>query len=80
MRAHMNLQRAEVSTNSANALLAEGKFDEAIAGFREALSFDANYAEAHEGLAKALERQGKVMEAAAERQRAAALRSGAAEP
>jgi protein O-GlcNAc transferase len=80
MRAHMNLQRAEVSTNSANALLAEGKLDEAIAGFSEAISFDANYADAHEGLAKALGRQGKAMEAAAERQRAAALRSGPAAP
>jgi len=76
MRAHMNSQRAEVSTNSGNSLLANGKVEDAIADYREALGFDANYAEAHEGLARALERQGKPMEAATERQRATALRQG----
>ncbi len=74
MREHMNLQRAEVSTHSADSLLAIGKIDEAVADYREALSFDPNYIEAHEGLAKALERQGKTMEAAAERQKATTLR------
>lgn len=74
MRTHMNSQRAEVSTHSANALLASGKVDEAIADYREALGFDPNYFEAHEGLAKAMEREGKALEAAAERQKAAALR------
>ena len=73
MRSHMNFQRAEVATNSANSLLTSGKIEEAVAGFREALSFDENYAEAHEGLAKALERQGKSIEAAAEREKATAL-------
>ena len=43
MRANMNRQRAEVSTNSANSLLKSGKVDDAIADFREALSFDPNY-------------------------------------
>jgi tetratricopeptide (TPR) repeat protein len=80
MRAHMNSQRAEVSTNSANSLLANGKVDEAIADYREALSFDPNYAEAHEGLAKALGRQGKAMEAATEREKATALRPAQAKP
>jgi tetratricopeptide (TPR) repeat protein len=80
MRAHMNFQRAEVSTNSGNSLLANGKVDEAIADYREALSFDADYAAAHEGLARALERQGKPMEAATERQKAMALRQGQAKP
>jgi tetratricopeptide (TPR) repeat protein len=79
MRVHMNFQRAEVATNSANSLLTSGKVDEAIAEFREALSFDAEYAEAHEGLAKALERQGKTIEAAAEREKAAALRQASAQ-
>jgi tetratricopeptide (TPR) repeat protein len=77
MRQHMNFQRAEVSTNSANSLFASGKVDEAIADYREALSFDADYPQAHEGLAKALDRQGKTMEAAAERQKATALRQSA---
>jgi protein O-GlcNAc transferase len=74
----MNLQRAEVSTHSADSLLASGQIDEAVADYREALSFDPNYIEAHEGLAKALERQGKTMEAVAERQKATTLRQSPA--
>jgi protein O-GlcNAc transferase len=77
MRAHMNSQRAEVSTHSGNSLLASGKIDEAIADYNEALSFDPNYIEAHEGLAKAFEKQGKTVEAASERQKALALRQAA---
>jgi Flp pilus assembly protein TadD len=50
-----------------------GNFDDAIAQFREALSYDANYAEAHAGLANALMHQGKMDEAAAERKKAEAL-------
>ena len=73
MRANMNRQRAEVSTHSGNTLLKSGKVDDAIADFREALSFDPDYAEAHLGLASALEQQGKTAEAAAERQKAEAL-------
>jgi tetratricopeptide (TPR) repeat protein len=77
MRIHMNRQRAEVATNSGNSLLTSGKIDDAIAEYKEALSFDANYVEAHENLAKALARQGKSMEAADERQKATALRQAA---
>lgn len=76
MRAHMNLQRAEVATNSGKSLMTSGKIDDAIAQFREALTFDAKYAEAHLELAKALEKQGKTAEAASERAQAEAL-SGA---
>jgi protein O-GlcNAc transferase len=67
MRAHMNLQRAEVATNSGKSLLASGKLDDAEAQFREALTFDPTYAEAHEELAEALDREGKTVEAASER-------------
>ena len=70
MRNHMNLQRAEVATNSGKSLLANGKTDDAIVQFRDALSFDPGYAEAHAGLADALEKQGKTVEAAAERAQA----------
>jgi len=73
MRRHMNLQRAEVATNSGKSLLQSGKLEDAITQFRDALSFDPNYAEAHLGLAEALEKQGKTAEAAAERAQAAAL-------
>jgi protein O-GlcNAc transferase len=70
MRKHMNLQRAEVATNSGKSLLASGKIDDAIIQFRDALSFDSGYAEAHLGLAEALEKQGNTAEAAAERAQA----------
>lgn len=73
MRDNMNHQRAEVATNTGRSLLKTGKVDDAIAAFQEALSYDANYSEAHAELAKALEQQGKSMEAAAERQKAQAL-------
>jgi Flp pilus assembly protein TadD len=51
-----------------------GNVEDAIGQFREALSYDTNYTEAHEGLAHALERQGKTAEAAAERQKATDLK------
>ena len=73
MRQHMNLQRAEVATNSGKSLLENGKLDDAITQFRDALAFDPTYAEAHLKLAEALQKQGKAAEAAAERARADAL-------
>jgi protein O-GlcNAc transferase len=73
MRAHMNRQRAEVATNSGKSLLNAGKVDDAIVEFRNAITFDPKYAEAHLGLADALERQGKKQEADAERAQAKAL-------
>jgi Flp pilus assembly protein TadD len=41
--------------------------DDAITQFREALTFDPKFVEAHSKLAEALEKQGKTAEAAAER-------------
>lgn len=73
MRQHMNLQRAEVATNSGKSLLEGGKLDDAIVQFRDALAFDPKYVEAHLKLAEALEKQGKAAEAAAERAQAEAL-------
>ena len=70
MRNHMNLQRAEVATNSGKSLLAGGKVDDAMVEFRNALSFDPDYAEAHSEMAQALEKQGRTAEAAAERAQA----------
>ena len=43
MRTQMNLQRAEVATNSGKSLLSNGKLDEAIVQFRDALTFDPQY-------------------------------------
>ena len=72
-RVAMNRQRATVSTNSGNSLLQKGQVADAIERFQEALGDDPSYAEAHLGLANALELQGKQAEAAAERQKAAEL-------
>lgn len=77
MRANMNRQRAEVATNAGNSLLRGGKVDDAIVQFQDALSYDANYAEAHLGLANALDREGKTTEAAIERQKAATVKAAA---
>ncbi len=73
MRSHMNLQRAEVATNSGKSLMSSGKLDEAIGQFRDAIAFDPNYVEAHVALATALERQGKMAEAETERAQARSL-------
>jgi Flp pilus assembly protein TadD len=73
MRQHMDLQRAEVATNSGKSLLQSGKLDDAIVLFRDALTYDPKFAEAHSKLAEALERQGKTAEAAGERAQADAL-------
>jgi tetratricopeptide (TPR) repeat protein len=74
LRAHMNLQRAEVATNAGQSLLRGGNISEAIVQFKDALSYNPNYVEAHLGLAAALQRQGNVVDAAAERQKANELK------
>jgi protein O-GlcNAc transferase len=77
MRSNMNRQRAEVATNAGNSQLRNGNVDGSIEQFRDALTFDANYVEAHLGLANALERQGKTAEAAVERQKAEVAKTAA---
>jgi protein O-GlcNAc transferase len=71
MRTKMNRQRAEVATNSGKALLKSGDVDGAMLQFQDALGFDAQYAEAHLGLASVYDAKGKAAEAAQERQKAA---------
>ncbi len=75
MRRNMNRQRAEVATNAGNSQLRNGDVDGSITQFRDALSYDADYSEAHMGLADALDRQGKTVEAVAERQKAEAAKA-----
>jgi protein O-GlcNAc transferase len=72
MRANMNRQRAEVATNAGKSLLEKGNIDDAIVQFRDALSYDPGYRDAHLGLASALDRQGKTADAADERRKAEA--------
>jgi tetratricopeptide (TPR) repeat protein len=73
MRANMNHQRAEVATNTGKSLLKSGDLAGAAAQFREALSYESSFAEAHRGLADVLDAQGKPVEAAAERRSAEAV-------
>lgn len=80
MRSHMNFQRAEVSTHAGEATLRTGDVAGAVLEFRDALGYDAGYAPAHLGLATALDRQGKTMEAAAERQKAKSAGANATPP
>jgi protein O-GlcNAc transferase len=72
-RVAVNRQRATFATNTGNALLAKGQVADALERYQEAVTSDPSYADAHTGLAAALERQGRTTEAAAERQKAAAL-------
>jgi len=72
-RVAMKRQRATMFTNSGNSLLQKGLVADAIARYQQALNDDPDYAEAHRGLAKALDREGKKAEAEAERQKAQEL-------
>jgi protein O-GlcNAc transferase len=78
MRSNMNRQRAEVATNAGNFALRNNDVEGSITQFQDALSYDANYAEAHLGLAAAFDRKGKTAEAAAERQKAEAVKPSGA--
>ena len=75
MLGSMNLQRAEVATNAANSQLKSGDVEGAVAQLKEALKFDPKYVDAHLSLATALDRQGKAVKAAAERQQAEQLKA-----
>jgi protein O-GlcNAc transferase len=68
MRTNMDRQRAEVATNAGNSLLKNGDLAGAEVQFRDALRHDPKYAEAHLGLARIFDSQGKAVDAAAERQ------------
>jgi Flp pilus assembly protein TadD len=72
-RVAVNRQRATFATNTGNMLLAKGQVADAIDRYQEAVTSDPGYADAHTGLATALERQGRTAQAAAERAKAAAL-------
>jgi protein O-GlcNAc transferase len=77
-RAAVSKQRATFALKSGRALLAEGKVPEAIVQLKTAADADPQLAECHALLAEALSRQGKLAEAALERQRADALQATAA--
>ncbi len=62
------------SHNLGIALAGQGKVDEAVAAFREAIRLKPDYAEAHNNLGIALAGQGKVDEAVAEHREAIRLK------
>jgi protein O-GlcNAc transferase len=72
-RVAVNRQRATFATNTGNMLLAKGQVADALAQFQDAVESDPEYVDGHTGLAAALERQGRMAEAVAERTKAAAL-------
>jgi tetratricopeptide (TPR) repeat protein/serine/threonine protein kinase len=59
-------KRALAHSNLGNALLAQGKLDEAIAEYRKNIKLDPKFAVAHSSLGNALLAQGKLDEAIAE--------------
>ncbi|HWZ52236.1 MAG TPA: tetratricopeptide repeat protein [Granulicella sp.] len=79
-RAAVSQQRATFALKSGRALLAEGKLSEAIVQLTAAADAAPQLAEPHTLLADALSRQGKLAEAALERQRAAALQPPSSSP
>jgi len=64
----------EVHANLGNALVDQGKLDEAVAAFRRAIALRPNFAEAHSNLGDALQDEGQLEEAIAAYGRAIALR------
>ena len=70
MRTVLNHKQAEVSTHAGEAKLRVGDIAGAASDFQNAISYDPKFAEARLDLAKALDRQGKTLEAAAQRQKA----------
>jgi tetratricopeptide (TPR) repeat protein len=66
-------------SNLGNVLLAQGRVDDALAGFRRALDLNPNFPEAHNNLGNALKASGHLDEALACYGRAVSLRPGFAE-
>jgi Flp pilus assembly protein TadD len=56
----------EAHLNLGNTLFRQGRLEEAVAEYREALRIDPDYAGAHYNLGQALSRLGRESEAAAE--------------
>jgi protein O-GlcNAc transferase len=79
-RVAISRQRATFAANTGNALLLKGQITDAIARYQEAVSDDPTYVEAHRGLAMALERAGRTVEAEGERNKAAQLEQPRARP
>ncbi len=67
MRGNMNRQRAEVATHAGESLLKTGDTEGARVQFQDALSYDPQYDDAHAGLARVYDAEGRSADAATER-------------
>jgi tetratricopeptide (TPR) repeat protein len=72
-RSAVNRQKATFALNAGNQLLLKGQIADAVARYQEAIAADPTYAEPHNQLAIAFDRQGRADDAAAERAKAASL-------
>jgi tetratricopeptide (TPR) repeat protein len=59
--------------NAGNQLLLKGQIADAVARYQEAIAADPSFADPHNQLAMAYERQGRAADAVAERAKAASL-------
>ena len=78
-RSVSNPDLAEAHSNLGNVLKDQGKRDEAIAAYRQAIGIEPNLAEAHSNLGNALKDQGKVDEAIAAYRQAIGIKPDLAE-
>ena len=67
---------AEGHFNLGNALMGQGKLDEAIAAYRRAIGIKPDFADAHSNLGNALAGQGKLDEAIVAYRRAIGIKTG----
>jgi Flp pilus assembly protein TadD len=72
-RGAVNRQKANFAMNAGNQLLLKGQIAEAVARYQEAIAADPTFADPHNQLAIAYDRQGRAADAAAERAKATSL-------
>ena len=69
-RSAVSRQKSNFAMNAGNQLMLRGQIADAIARYQESIAADPTFADPHGQLAIALERQGRVDDAAAERAKA----------
>jgi tetratricopeptide (TPR) repeat protein len=72
-RSAISRQKANFALNAGNQLLQRGQVAEAAARYQDSIAADPTFAEPHRQLAIAYERQGRIQEAEAEKEKAATL-------
>jgi tetratricopeptide (TPR) repeat protein len=72
-RGAVSRQKANFAMNAGNQLMLRGQIADAVARYQESIAADPTFAEPHNQLAIAYERQGRTVDAAAERDKATTL-------